>query len=284
MQFYAVEPVNSRVACIRSACGELLYLVEGDDRAALIDTCTGVGHLKSLVDSLTDKPLTVLLTHGHVDHAPGAPEFDTVYMDHRDIPLYRRHCRMEERRGYLQANLGPRYAELRDEDFVPEKPDMVFLPLENGMLFDLGGLHIQAVSLRGHTQGATAFLLQEERILVLGDTCNNSTFLFDEEASTVEEYLENVCAARDALAGTFDRVFLSHHEMETGADIMDSMISLCDELLTRGGADDIPFDFMGKKAFIAKDCDEKFHRRDGRCGNLIYSKEKLYLPGTPHPV
>jgi len=41
----------------------------------------GVGHLKDLVSGLTDKPLTVLLTHGHVDHANGAPEFDTVLLN-----------------------------------------------------------------------------------------------------------------------------------------------------------------------------------------------------------
>ena len=87
MNYYATEKINDNLTLIRSLSGELLYLVEGTERAALIDTCVGVGHLRVFVDSLTDKPLTVLLTHGHMDHAPGAPEFDTVYMNERDIPL-----------------------------------------------------------------------------------------------------------------------------------------------------------------------------------------------------
>ena len=41
-------------------------------------------------------------------------------------------------------------------------------------------------------------------------------------------------------------------------------------------ADDIPYYFMGHHAFIAKKCDERFRREDGKCGNIIYSKEKLF--------
>ena len=64
--------------------------------------------------------------------------------------------------------------------------------------------------------------------------------------------------------------------METGADIMENVLSLCDEILANGGADDLPYDFMGMHAFIAKKCDPQFHREDGVCGNIIYSKEKLF--------
>ncbi len=40
--------------------------------------------------------------------------------------------------------------------------------------------------------------------------------------------------------------------------------------------DDIPFDFMGTKAYIAKLCDEQVKRVDGKCGNIVYNKERLY--------
>lgn len=56
------------------------YLVVGSERAVLIDTGCGIGDLRSFVEQLTDKPVTVLLTHGHLDHAPGAVQFDEVYM------------------------------------------------------------------------------------------------------------------------------------------------------------------------------------------------------------
>ena len=87
--------------------------------------------------------------------------------------------------------------------------------------------------------------------------------------------MENVRKVRDRLKGKYDRVFLSHHDMETGTEIMDNVLDVCQEAL-EGKADDIPFDFMGNHAYIAKKCNEYFQREDGKCGNIIYSKEKLY--------
>ena len=69
----------------------MMYLVEGDKKAALIDTGSGLGSLKPVVERLTDKPVTVLLTHGHVDHAMGAAEFSDVYMSRKDDYIFRDH-------------------------------------------------------------------------------------------------------------------------------------------------------------------------------------------------
>jgi glyoxylase-like metal-dependent hydrolase (beta-lactamase superfamily II) len=65
-----------------------MYLIEGKEKAALIDTGVGVGDLKPFIRELTDKPLIVLVTHGHVDHALGAVSFDEVYMSHIDETVY----------------------------------------------------------------------------------------------------------------------------------------------------------------------------------------------------
>jgi len=275
MKFYSAERISDQLTVIRSLTGELLYLVEGEDQAALIDTGAGVGHLKNLVDTLTDKPLIVLLTHGHVDHAPGAPEFETVYLNGRDNYLYRRQCALEERKGYLKAGLGPRFSELDDSDFVPPMPDKAFMPLEDGMTFDLGGVHIDVYALPGHTPGCMVLLLRELRTLILGDACNNSTFLFDGDASPLAVYRENLDRVRTLTAGKFDHVYLSHHDIETGVDIMDNVLELIDEVMA-GRGDDIPFEFMGMHAFIARKCSERFQREDGVCGNFIYDKAKLY--------
>lgn len=275
MEFYHAEKVNDRLIMLKSLSGELLYLVSGEERAALIDTCLGVGNLRNFVETLTDRPLTVLLTHGHVDHAPGAAEFPEVWMNPKDIPLYQRQCALEERKGYLKAALGDMYKEIREETYIPPQKDYPFFKLTDGMEFDLGGVHIAAYDFPGHTPGSMVFLIREMRILILGDACNNSTFLFDQDACPLKEYMENVRKVRDRLKGKYDRVFLSHHDMETGTEIMDNVLDVCQGAL-EGKADDIPFDFMGNHAYIAKKCNEYFQREDGKCGNIIYSKEKLY--------
>lgn len=278
MKFYEAVRVNDSLIMIKSKTGELLYLAEGTGRAALIDTCAGVGRLKDFVSELTEKPLTVLLTHGHVDHAMGAPEFETVYMNLKDVPLYQRQCSLEERKGYLAAGLGDAFTQIPEDAYVQPKKDYVFRELTDGMEFDLGGLHIDAYEFPGHTKGSMVFLFREMRILVLGDACNNSTFLFDRDACPLDEYVKALEKLRGRLAGKYDRVFLSHHDMETGTEIIDNVLEVCREAMD-GKADDIPFDFMGNHAYIAKKCNERFQREDGKCGNIIYSKEKLHSIG-----
>ncbi len=275
MQFYEYEAVNDSMKVIRSMTGELLYLIEGTKSAVLIDTCAGVGHLRDVVEGLTGKPLAVLLTHGHVDHAPGAAEFEEVYMNRKDLDLYKKHCRLEERKGYLKAGMGPQFEELEETDFVREDPEKEFRDLQDGDVFDLGSIQIEAIAFPGHTKGSMAFLVREMRILILGDACNNATFLFDEEASTVEEYQKNVRSVMKRTEGRYGRVFISHHVMEMGTEILQEMLDVCEDI-KNGQADDLPFSFMGTQAYIAKKCNERFERADGKSANLIYNKEKIY--------
>ena len=278
--YYTAEKVTDRITAIWSACGEVLYFIQGEARGLLMDTNLGVGHLKSLVNSLTDKPYDVVITHGHVDHALGAPEYDTVYMNYVDIPVYQAMCPMEERLGYLQANLGPAFEEFGfvDEDFVLPEPDKQFRELCEGDVFDLGGVHVEIYAFPGHTQGSVVLLIPEERVLITGDACNDSTFLFDENSSAVEDYKKEVLRVKSLLDGRYDRVFICHHAIDTGTDILENMIGVCDDILT-GNADDLPFDFRGYRAFIAKQCSPHFERADGKHGNLIYSKEKVFSEG-----
>ncbi|WP_164860140.1 MBL fold metallo-hydrolase [Actinomyces wuliandei] len=68
-----------------------MHLVTGRQRALLVDTGYGVGDLAALVTSLTDLPLTVVLTHGHIDHAFGASGLTDVHMHPADLPVLARH-------------------------------------------------------------------------------------------------------------------------------------------------------------------------------------------------
>lgn len=274
MDYYKSEKVTERITAIRSLSGEILYLAEGDEQAVLIDTCVGVGELRAFVEKMTEKPVTVLLSHGHVDHAMGAPEFAQVYMNEKDIPLYRSQCAAEERKGYVAASIGPEAAKIADTEYVPAVPDYPFKNLTDGMVFDLGGLHIEAYAFPGHTKGCMVFLIREERILILGDACNNATFLFDDVCSTVAEYQSEVNRTAKHLNGKYDRVFIMHHIMEAPATILTEMLVVCDAILA-GKADNVPFSFMGKKACIAMAANERFERNDGLFANLIYNPGRI---------
>ncbi|WP_103062166.1 MBL fold metallo-hydrolase [Actinomyces qiguomingii] len=273
--YYTAAPVTESVTAIRSVMDEILYLIRGEDRAILIDTCSGVGHLRDFVRNLTDKPLTVLLTHGHVDHAMGAPEFEDVHLNRLDRPVYDEMAPLAVRKEYIAMGVGDRINEITADDYVPPYP-VSLLPLEDGDSFDAGGIHVDAFHFPGHTPGMTALLIREERILILSDGCNQRTFLFDHNSVSVEEYRENVLALKKRTAGHYDRLFVSHGTMEVPLSILDEAVELCDVVLS-GRADDVPFEFMGQTAYVAKSFDEATGmRRDGRFFNMVYNKDRVH--------
>ncbi len=179
----------------------------------------------------------------------------------------------EERNNYIRGNLGGKLPDFSPEDYVPVSP-MNFHDLKDGDSFDLGGVHVDAYALAGHTKGTMVFLIREERIMVLGDACNPATFLFDKNSLTVEEYRKGLQEFQQRHKGSYDKVFLCHQVMELGPELVDNVIEVCDDILA-GKTDDQPFEFMGQVNWIAKAVKEGFRRVDGKIGNIIYSKDRI---------
>ena len=84
-KFFRAEKIYDNVTRIAGLGGEQCYLVEGSEKALLIDGLAGVGSLKAFVRELTDLPVTLVNTHGHVDHIGADFEYGEVYIDPADI-------------------------------------------------------------------------------------------------------------------------------------------------------------------------------------------------------
>lgn len=267
------EKISEHITRIYGLTEEQMYLVRGSQKAALIDTGSGAGSLRSYVETLTDKPVTVLLTHGHVDHAMGAPEFDTVYMSREDDYIYSQHCELEARKGYLSQY--PDFDKIVEEDYIPVASADSFHDLREGDVFDLGGISVEVYSCPGHTKGSLCMLIREERTLITGDACNTFTFLFDTYSTGLSTYEKNLTALKEKTAGKFDRILLSHGPgREYPVELIDEVLEVCEDIKS-GNVDDLPFEFMGKKAFIAKAMEMGGGRLDGKLGNIVYDKERV---------
>lgn len=159
-----------------------LFLVAGRKRAVLIDTGAGIGPLREDVAALTDLPLDVLITHGDPDHVGGAGLFDQVYLHPADWEYSRRLPLTNEMRAWFAKSRGPIRNPGHVEEIVSlvpaqELPAPAYLPLAEGMVFDLGGRSLEVLHTPGHTPGSVSLLDKENRLLFTGDMVNVSMAL-----------------------------------------------------------------------------------------------------------
>ena len=81
MDLYRVVPLRENLWAISEVGKTVMYVINGKDKALLLDTGFGMVPLKQVVHELCgEKPLMVANSHGHLDHNSGNNQFDTVYV------------------------------------------------------------------------------------------------------------------------------------------------------------------------------------------------------------
>lgn len=126
MPIFTSERVSEHLTRILTPCGVCVYLARGRRRAALLDTGFGFGDLKGYVESLIDTPYVVLLSHGHLDHAGGASQFEEAYLNERDWELAKWHCTLERRLDDVRSGPGGMPEGVTDADFLPDRTALPF--------------------------------------------------------------------------------------------------------------------------------------------------------------
>ncbi len=270
--YFKTEKVTEHITRIFAFNTELMYLVEGEERVVLIDTGSGFGSLRECVDRLTDKPVTVLCTHGHTDHALGAAEFEDVYISPLDEKAYAIHSDWEFRKD--SGVMWPEFSLLREDQIIPAAPFGAMKSLYDGDIFNLGGISVEVHACPGHTAGSLAMLIPEERLLLLGDACNYMVFLFDELSSKVSEYKKALAELLARLKGRYDRVLLSHGDGWGVPDMIERVIEVCDDIL-EGRSEKAYFNFLGTEGYMAHAVGPDRQRLDGGIGNIAYSELTL---------
>ena len=260
--------LTDRLTRIEVPGNVFVYLVHGTDRALLIDTGLGTGGLKEHVETLTSLPYTVILTHGHVDHAGGAGEFTEVFLHPQDRRIAAEHTVKAVRLNYLGWS---------DEALLIDPPaDSIFRDLKAGMCFDLGGETVEIFALSGHTPGSAAVLLKHERIMITGDALNSAAYLQLDHSLPLVQYRNSLLQFKKETDGLYDTILYSHPHNKGGKEILPQMIDLCDEILSGKTVGRRRPDVIGPNTFEAYPSGEDQMRLDGVLANLMYNPEHLY--------
>ena len=154
---------------------ESLYLVEGNDKAVLIDAGTKIDNLDKIVASITAKPVMLVATHVHPDHTGSAiGYFPELYINPADT--------------------------LGIPKFMPNyKGEVKFL--KDGEIIDLGGRQLQVVFTPGHTPGSTTFVDRAAHYGFSGDSFGSGNLLLITKFSTLEATCRKISAlmAKDGI-------------------------------------------------------------------------------------
>ncbi|BCN30840.1 MBL fold metallo-hydrolase [Anaeromicropila herbilytica] len=277
-EYFQHEQIEKGLIRIIGMGNELSYLIIGSKKAALVDTGAGVGNIREYVESLTDLPIIVILTHAHIDHSAGSFYFNQVYMTAEDAKLLDmefNNSQCNEMKNIIIQFVNatnPQIEELTMEEIVtPYKRK--FELLSDGDVFDIGDISLEIIACPGHTKGSVMILIKELRIMIFGDSCNPNVWLHLPESTSVLEYRHSLLRIKSREV-EYDRVLLSHFPRDINKVILDEIIDVCEEVMD-GKCDEIPYECDEcYNAYIAKkQSGEDYNiQADGIVGNIIYKK------------
>ena len=138
---------------------ESLYLVEGTDKAVLIDAGTNIKDLDKIVATITKKPIILVATHVHPDHTGSSIDyFPEIYINPADTILI--------------------------PQMMPDYKGKVKY-LKDGEEIDLGGRKLEVVFTPAHTPGSTTFIDKDAGYGFSGDSFGSGNLLLSMNFSTL---------------------------------------------------------------------------------------------------
>lgn len=182
---YVYTKIRENIWQIAEDNGVYCTLIKGSKMAVLIDTGYGHRNLRAFVEENITTPYMVINSHGHPDHIGGNHWFDTVYAEKKEWDVIK------------HFENGGRDYELKE--------------LQTGGQISLGNIHMDIVSLAGHTKGSTGFIVQEEKLLIAGDAFNESLWLFNYGALSMRQLYDTL---NHTIHLEFDSYLCGHSDKE----------------------------------------------------------------------
>lgn len=190
--WYKTSIVANGVIGINENNMDTMYLIEGSEKALLLDTGWGIGNLAALIHSLTDLPVTVIHTHGHIDHVSGAWQFGDILIPYEDEYLLAQSYNMQERQfhhevmlsEYIKGSEADRWINAKLGHVKAVRPDSEF---------ELGDRRIIMHHFPGHTRGSAVFFDENNGLLFTGDSIFEGThWLHTEDSAPLDTYFKSL--------------------------------------------------------------------------------------------
>jgi len=232
-EWFDVRPVSDGVTAFvepnHAEC-VISYLIEGRDRALLIDSGMGVGDIAALVQSLTRLPVTLVNSHAHWDHIGGNWQFS-------DIAIHRAEAG-DLLAGYGNQEIAPWFASDHLTGPLPPgfdlanfmiRPSRASTILDGGEVFDLGDRLIEVIHAPGHSPGGIVLLDRTAGWLFTTDVAYPAPlYVFSEEAN-FEDYrrsmrlLAEIAPSIRGASGSHNEISMEPSMLIDMADALDAI-------------------------------------------------------------
>lgn len=247
-EMYDINALAPGVWHIDDITGSSFYLVQGKEKAVLIDTGWGKGPIRPMVEALTPLPVSLAVTHGHGDHFSHIEEFDEVFYEPAERPTMEHFIAY---RGWKPVGFG-RFTEIHDGDVI-----------------DLGGgVTLEVIGLFGHSPASITFLDRAHGCVFVGDALGSGSFVWMHLPVSLDLsiYRENILRFLEKIEGIEPLTFYVGHRYQEGGfpgtgrkynpvckELARDMAALCEKLLSGEikGEPDPTAPFTGSEAFRA---------------------------------
>lgn len=268
-QIYTVVQIGAGLYRIGNSM-VFMDLIVGSHHALLFDTGYGFGSLRDVVRGITDKPLYVVNSHGHVDHACGNEQFGGAYIHEKDMVLALEHNGRTMRMAELETAEVPLDFDL--EDYLALGAGML-TPVGERHRFELGGMTLEVIHLPGHTGGSIGLWCPERKLLWVGDAMNCFVWLFLPEAQSLDTYIETL---HKAAALPFTHMIQSHEPKPVPKEKLWDYLDLAEHLdFENGTIVPAPLDYEGETRICTRNGIHYDDREHPGFAAIMISAEKL---------
>lgn len=227
--------------------GVRFFLLEGTEKALLVDTGMNTPDAKAIAESLTELPLSLINTHADRDHISGNSFFDTFYMSPAEIENYASGIQQTTPEVVCKQTTSEVVGTSEVIGGKQTTSEVVcrILPVKEGDLIDLGDRPLLVIDNPGHTPGSIAILDIKNRVLIGGDSIQDGNIFMFGKYRNIEQYVKSLEHIRE-YGDRFDVVYPSHGTFPVSPELIDDLIDGAQKIIA-GTAESTVIELFGRK-------------------------------------